>query len=110
MREVDGCVIDCGYELGFCRCFVVLKRGKSKHGVKNLPIYQQKLDRGNEFLGLVFFHQGDGRFDKGTGVGVLVRNFCHAEATGGVTVACLQATWYLCPLGFLLVGGVLRRC
>ena len=33
MREVDGSVIDCCYELGFCRCFVVLKRGKSKCGV-----------------------------------------------------------------------------
>ena len=47
---------------------------------------------------------------EGTGVGVLVRNFCDAKALGGVAVACLQTAWYfriLCPL---LFGGVLGGC
>ena len=50
------------------------------------------------------FHQGDGRLYKGMGVGVLVSNFCDAEALSGVSVACLHATWYLRFLGFFLLG------
>ncbi len=40
VREVDGYVIDCCYELGFRRCFVVLKRGKGEIGVEDLSICQ----------------------------------------------------------------------
>ena len=40
VREVDGNVIDCCDELGFRRCFVVLKRGKGEIRVEDLTIYQ----------------------------------------------------------------------